>query len=90
MIQQVKQAFYLKALKSVLSSDVERELLIKQEKETNHKLSKVATTQEEVAILNSELKRIYQRMEEIDADSAESRASSILSGLGFSPGIKYI
>jgi ATP-binding cassette subfamily F protein 3 len=60
-------------LKTVMETDVERELLLKQEQELlsgdseNHR----------------KLDEIHERLKEIDADTAESRASTILAGLGF-------
>ena len=38
--------------------------------------------------LNSELERLEQRLEDIDARRAETRAAAILSGLGFTPAMQ--
>ncbi|KAK6098634.1 hypothetical protein MT418_000133 [Batrachochytrium dendrobatidis] len=73
------------AIDSVLQADEERESLIKEEKSTNIKLNKTSTPAGEMAALNQRLKDIYARMEEIESDKAESKASAILNGLGFSP-----
>jgi len=39
----------------------------------------------DVDAINSELERLAQRLEDIDARRAENRAAAILSGLGFTP-----
>ncbi len=73
------------ALKSVLEADEERTRLLLREKEINDKLAKTTLTVTDADMLEQELRLVYQRMEEIEADKAESKASAILSGLGFSP-----
>ncbi|KAJ1566710.1 hypothetical protein HK405_008747, partial [Cladochytrium tenue] len=73
------------ALMSVLQADEERESLLKEEKSLNSSLQKSSTSPEDAASMSERLKFVYQKLEEIEADKAESRASSILSGLGFSP-----
>ena len=35
--------------------------------------------------VNAELQLVYEQLQEIESDKAESRASAILAGLGFSP-----
>ncbi|TMW55398.1 hypothetical protein Poli38472_013289 [Pythium oligandrum] len=59
----------------VLSSDYERTLLLEEEKELNADTSG--------ADHSARLKQIYDRLVDIDADSAEARARTILSGLQF-------
>ncbi|KAJ3093212.1 hypothetical protein HK102_000013 [Quaeritorhiza haematococci] len=73
------------ALQSVLQADVEREGLLKEEKDINAALQNASISSEESTNLSSRLKAVYQKLEEIESDKAESRASMILSGLGFSP-----
>ncbi|KAJ3043712.1 hypothetical protein HDV00_004485 [Rhizophlyctis rosea] len=73
------------AIKSVLQADEERESLIKEEKKLNQTLNKTSTTSEEAEKLNARLKEVYTKLEEIEADKAESKASMILNGLGFTP-----
>ncbi|KAI9002693.1 P-loop containing nucleoside triphosphate hydrolase protein [Gaertneriomyces semiglobifer] len=75
----------LPALQSVLQADTERTSLLDEEKKLNQSLLKISTTPEEADKMNKRLKEVYQRLEEIEADKAESKASSILNGLGFSP-----
>ncbi|KNC97004.1 uncharacterized protein SPPG_07820 [Spizellomyces punctatus DAOM BR117] len=65
--------------------DKERTALLAEEKQLNSALSKSTTTPEAAETMTKRLKEVYQRLEEIDADTAESKASSILNGLGFSP-----
>ena len=64
-------------LQCVLSSDVERIQLIEEEAEITAKLN-------ENPELATRLEEIYNRLGELDAEKAESRAASILDGLGFS------
>lgn len=64
------------ALQSVLDSDVERSRLLAEEK-------RILALQETTGAQTDRLVKIAKRLEEIDAHSAESRAASILAGLGF-------
>ena len=61
------------AIKSVLQADEERESLLKEEKQINQTLNKSATTPEESEKLNARLKEVYAKLEEIEADKAESK-----------------
>ena len=69
-------------LASVLSSDFKRELLIAEEKRLLDELNKESFKKDDK--LSNRLQLVYRRLEEMDADRATSRASMILSGLGFS------
>lgn len=62
------------ALQCVLKTDVERERLLAEEQRLLESTSEESGTR---------LAQIYERMDEIDAHSAESRAASILDGIGF-------
>lgn len=64
------------ALNAVLKVDKEREWLLAKEKEL---LEKPVDEPEGPISLNE----VYERLEELDSDSAESRAASVLHGLGF-------
>jgi len=64
-------------LECVLLADVERDSLLKEEARLN------ALPDNEKNTLSSKLQQIYERLNVIDAHTAESRAASILSGLGF-------
>ena len=79
-------------IESVLNADVERQMLIDEEKRlTAEKKEKGEDVKEAAAATaasgNSEdrLSDIYQRLNEIDAWTAEARASTICAGLGFTP-----
>jgi ATP-binding cassette subfamily F protein 3 len=70
------------AIKSVLAADVERESLLAEEKELTAALEAAGAGDDGTTA--KRLKAVHQRLEEIEADKAESRAAVILSGLGFS------
>ncbi|CAA6662668.1 unnamed protein product [Spirodela intermedia] len=70
------------ALQCVLNSDIERIHLLEEEARILS-LQVNGTTDKDV--LSQRLQEIYKRLEYIDADSAESRAASILAGLSFTP-----
>ena len=61
------------ALKSVLEADVERESLIQEEIALNNILSNPKSTHMESTKASNRLKAVYAKMEEIEADKAESR-----------------
>ncbi|KAI9025532.1 P-loop containing nucleoside triphosphate hydrolase protein [Hyaloraphidium curvatum] len=69
------------AIRSVLSADLEREALLAEEKELT---AAMEGGDEKAKEASARLKAVHQRLEEIEADKAESRAAVILSGLGFS------
>ncbi|CAG8457753.1 10749_t:CDS:2 [Ambispora leptoticha] len=81
------------AIQAVLSADIWREHLLKEEKtlnETINSLEKQSTEGINAEDLDKEkeaasmrLKEVYQKLEDIESDKAESRAAAILSGLGF-------
>lgn len=78
------------ALESVLAADVWRSTLLKQEKEINTRLNELEKEQDATAEikaekedLSSRLGEVHAKLTEIEADKAESRAATILSGLGF-------
>ncbi|KAJ3361812.1 hypothetical protein GGF32_006987 [Allomyces javanicus] len=77
-------------LESVMKADVYREYLLRQEATINAQMNELAdgkalASGETMASLEHKLKQNLQKMEDIDANSAEARAASILGGLGFSP-----
>jgi len=69
------------ALQSVLECDKVRTELIKEEKDILQKLESKSGDESKLTV---RLKQVYQKLEEIESDTAETRASTILSGLGFS------
>lgn len=70
-------------LQNVLAADEEREKLLAQEASLSQQLSCSSVTQSEKNEISLKLQFIYTRLQHIDSDSAESKASSILAGLGF-------
>ncbi|KAJ3409701.1 hypothetical protein HDU80_010536 [Chytriomyces hyalinus] len=73
------------AIASVLQADVERESLLAEEKSLNATIQRTSISPEEAAAAAERLKKVYQLLEDIESDKAESKASLILNGLGFSP-----
>ncbi|KAK0586268.1 hypothetical protein LWI29_003920 [Acer saccharum] len=81
------------ALQCVLNTDIERAQLLEEEArllvqqrdlEFGGETEKSNSSIDKDAI-STRMEEIYKRLELIDADSAESRAASILAGLSFSP-----
>jgi ATP-binding cassette subfamily F protein 3 len=68
---------------SVLKSDTLREALLQREAICLKKCT-ILSDGPEKDLASEELAKIYARLEEMESDKAESRASVILSGLGFS------
>ncbi|RHZ54525.1 hypothetical protein Glove_426g70 [Diversispora epigaea] len=80
------------AIQAVLSADIWREHLLNEEKKLNENILEFennpngldpAVIEQEKESANSRLKEVYQKLEDIESDKAESRAAAILSGLGF-------
>lgn len=72
------------ALEAVLSVDDERLKLQTEADELSEKLGDDTLTDDESEQISDRLTDIYERLDELDADTAEVRARSILSGLTFS------
>eukprot|EP00041_Stephanoeca_diplocostata_P034229 m.1152645 g.1152645 ORF g.1152645 m.1152645 type:complete len:315 (-) comp24484_c1_seq14:160-1104(-) len=64
------------ALETILDADIERNWLLEMEK----KLNAESADEEKLGI---DLIEVYERLEEMSSDKAESRAACILQGLGF-------
>ena len=64
-------------LQTVLEADRERDWLLREEERL------LAMEPEEEALEAITLNEIYERLDELDSDSAESRAAMVLTGLGF-------
>eukprot|EP01114_Cavostelium_apophysatum_P012967 TRINITY_DN303_c0_g1_i2.p1 TRINITY_DN303_c0_g1~~TRINITY_DN303_c0_g1_i2.p1 ORF type:complete len:1208 (-),score=596.96 TRINITY_DN303_c0_g1_i2:88-3711(-) len=75
------------ALDSVVAADAERTRLMKEEKRILALLDKESEDSDEED-LGSRLAEVHSRLEEMEAFSAEARASSILSGLQFTEEMK--
>jgi ATP-binding cassette, subfamily F, member 3 len=69
-------------LQCVLESDAVRQDLIEEERELSDAL--LDTSVDADPALAARLQEVYKQLNDIDADKAESRAASILDGLGFS------
>lgn len=81
-----------------MDADVWRKYLLKEQDEVSAQLSHIDATapttengtisdpklDRERKTLDSRLAEIHEKLAELDADTAEARASSILAGLGFS------
>ncbi|RKP01594.1 hypothetical protein CXG81DRAFT_11779 [Caulochytrium protostelioides] len=71
------------ALQSVLQADEEREAALTREAQIHAQMQKPGISADQLGLLSQELEQIGQRLQNMDADTAESRAATILSGLGF-------
>lgn len=69
------------ALEAVLESSDEVALLEKQAEMLNHKMAEVE--EDEQIEIQTQLEGVYSRLDQLDAASAEARATTILHGLGF-------
>ena len=77
------EATDMTAKEAVMSVDTERNTLEKEAEALNDKmLDDEAEGHDE---LMERLTQVYERLDELDATTAETRASTILSGLGFTP-----
>jgi len=73
------------ALEAVMSVDAERAKLEADAELLNDLMGEVDPDGDETRQILEQLNTIYERLETMDAATAETRASKILSGLGFSP-----
>ena len=69
------------ALEAVMESNDEIALLEKQAEALNHKMAEVDEDQQ--IDIQLALEGVYSRLDQLDASSAEARATTILHGLGF-------
>lgn len=92
--EEVEPSDTVTALDAVMSVDEERLRLEKQAEDLNHLLAKVAenpdqytdeekTAEEQQEEVMEALNAVYERLDSLDASTAEVRARSILKGLGF-------
>jgi ATP-binding cassette subfamily F protein 2 len=72
------------ALEAVLSVDEERKKLEDEADMLSEKMTDESISEEESTFISERLTDIYERLDELDADTAEVRARAILSGLTFS------
>ncbi|KAI1402801.1 P-loop containing nucleoside triphosphate hydrolase protein [Hypoxylon fuscum] len=87
------------ALQAVLDADVWRKVLLREQTEITAKLAEIETQRTSMAdtsadaakldhnreALDNKLGEVQGKLAEMESDKAESRAASILAGLGFSP-----
>ncbi|RYP76503.1 hypothetical protein DL771_001737 [Monosporascus sp. 5C6A] len=87
------------ALQAVLDADVWRKVLLKEQTEISERLAEIEAQRSSMAdtsadaakldrdreALDQKLGDIQAKLAEMESDKAESRAASILAGLGFSP-----
>lgn len=69
------------ALEAVMESNDEVALLEQKAEQLNNKMAEVE--EEEQIAIQAQLEGIYSRLDQLDAASAEARATTILHGLGF-------
>lgn len=78
------EASDMTALEAVLSVDEERNKIQHEADELSEKMTDESLSEEESEAISERLTDLYERLDEMDADTAELRARSILSGLTFS------
>lgn len=83
-LHQEIEASDMTAKEAVMSVDTERSKLEAEAEELNDIIANEEGT-EEADNAMERLNQVYERLEELDSATAETRASKILSGLGFSP-----
>ncbi|TMW57394.1 hypothetical protein Poli38472_003319 [Pythium oligandrum] len=79
------EASDMTAIEAVLSVDEERNKLQAEADELSEQMLDENISEEDQQAISDRLTDIYERLEEMDADTAELRARSILAGLTFSP-----
>jgi ATP-binding cassette subfamily F protein 2 len=71
------------ALQAVFEVQDEVQDLEQQAEALNNKMSEVADDTEALAGIQQQLEMVYEKLDDLDVNTAEARASSILHGLGF-------
>ncbi|KAJ0397934.1 hypothetical protein P43SY_006056 [Pythium insidiosum] len=79
------EASDMTALEAVLSVDEERNKLQAEADQLSEQMLDESISEEDQQGISDRLTDIYERLDEMDADTAELRARSILAGLTFSP-----
>ena len=82
------EASDMSAKDAVMSVDSERAKLEAESEELSEFLTTVEEGSEDAEFAMDRLHQVYERLEELDAVTAETRASKILSGLGFTPAMQ--
>jgi len=71
------------AISAVFEANDEIELLEKKATRLNDAMGDAADDEDAQASIQDELEKVYERLDQLDVSTAESRASAILHGLGF-------
>jgi ATP-binding cassette subfamily F protein 2 len=71
------------ALQAVFEVQDEVQDLEKQAEDLNNRMSEVADEEEALTAIQQQLEMVYEKLDDLDVNTAEARASSILHGLGF-------
>ena len=75
------------ALQAVMESNDEVNLLEKKAEALNHAMADAE--EDEQLQIQAQLEGIYDRLDQLDASTAESRATTILFGLGFTTAMQH-
>lgn len=86
--EEIEPSDTLTALDAVMSVDKERQILEQEAEKLNQAIGSLSenpgeSTEEQQEVIMEILNEIYDRLDALDADTAETRARSILKGLGF-------
>ena len=73
------------ALQAVYEVQDEVKDLEQQAEKLNNKMTEVADDEEMLTAVQQQLEMVYEKLDDLDVNTAEARASSILFGLGFTP-----
>jgi len=73
------------ALQAVFEVQDEVKDLEQQAEKLNNKMTEVADDEEMLTAVQQQLEMVYEKLDDLDVNTAEARASSILFGLGFTP-----
>jgi ATP-binding cassette subfamily F protein 2 len=73
------------ALQAVFEVQDEVKDLEQQAEKLNNKMTEVADDEEMLTAVQQHLEMVYEKLDDLDVNTAEARASSILFGLGFTP-----
>ena len=64
--------------------------LEQQAEKLNNQVAEFADDEDMVANIQSQLELVYEKLDDLDVNTAEARASSILFGLGFTTGMQQM
>ncbi len=78
------------ALQAVYEVQDEVQDLEKQAERLNNQMSEFADDENMVVNIQSQLELVYEKLDDLDVNTAEARASSILFGLGFTQNMQHM